>query len=107
MIILLVCWEMSRSMQSYDIVVVIESMTLQNPAPGVCQTRMPHLMRGVIIVRKYKILIVLCLCHEFFGKKCSTGCCIYSADCKSVFLVGIFTAVTSNAVKCGRFALLR
>jgi hypothetical protein len=31
-----VCCEMSRSMRSYDIVVVLEGMTVQYAAPGVC-----------------------------------------------------------------------
>jgi hypothetical protein len=81
---IIICCEMSRTMRSYDIVVMLEGMTVQNSAPGVCQTRIPHLIIGVIIARKYKMLIVLGQCHEFLGEKGSTGWDVYSADCKSL-----------------------
>jgi hypothetical protein len=56
---IVVYWEMSRTMRTHDFVVVLESMTVQYSAPGVCQTRVPHLVLGVIVASKYEALAVL------------------------------------------------
>jgi hypothetical protein len=37
-----VYWEMSRSMRTYDFVVVLETMIVQYSAPDLCQTRMSY-----------------------------------------------------------------
>jgi hypothetical protein len=44
---LVVCWEMSRSTWTSDFVIVLESMTVQYSAPGVCQTGVPRRMLGL------------------------------------------------------------
>jgi hypothetical protein len=65
-----------------------------------------HLTFGIIIASKYKVLTVLGQCREILGEKWSAGCDVHSADCVSV-LVGIFTAATSSAAKCGTFTSLK
>jgi hypothetical protein len=54
----IIYWEMSRSMQTGDFVVLL-SRSIRYFTPGVCQMRVPYLMLGVIIAKKYKVLIVL------------------------------------------------
>jgi hypothetical protein len=56
MIVLVVCWEMSRNMRTYDFVVVLESAIVQYSAPGACQTKVPRPMLGVTVARKYKVV---------------------------------------------------
>jgi hypothetical protein len=51
-----VCWEMSGSVRNYDSVVVLESMIVQYWVSGVCQTRVPHRMLGVMVASKYKVV---------------------------------------------------
>jgi hypothetical protein len=49
---MMVCWVMSGNVRTYDFTVVLESMIVQYLAPDVRQTRVPHLMLGVIIASK-------------------------------------------------------
>jgi hypothetical protein len=63
-------------------------MILQYSAPGVCQTRVPHLMLGVIIASKYEVLIVLGQCREILGEKWSAGWGICNSDCESLSWLG-------------------
>jgi hypothetical protein len=60
---------MNKCMLNYDFIVMLESINIQYSAPGDCQVRMPHLMSGVIITSKYKMLTVLSYCCEKLGKK--------------------------------------
>lgn len=88
-------------MWTFDFVVALESMIVQYPAPGVCQTTVPHRTIGVMVASKYEILIVLGQCRETLGEKwlvvwSKSRCpgwniCIY---------IYIYTAVTSSAVSC-------
>jgi hypothetical protein len=58
-VVVLVCWEISGSMWTYDFVVVLESTMVQYSAPGVCQMTVPHLALDVTIASKYEVLIKL------------------------------------------------
>jgi hypothetical protein len=81
---IVVGWEVSRSMRTYDFVVVMGSMIVQCTAPKVYQTRVPYLMLGVIFTSKYEVSSVLCQCHEKLDKKWSVGWDVYSVDCNSL-----------------------
>jgi hypothetical protein len=92
--------EMGRSIWTYNFAVVSENIIVQNSALGDYQTRVPQVMLIVVITRKYKVLIVLGECREILSKNWSAGWCV-----RVSILVGIFTAVTSSAARCGKFAL--
>jgi hypothetical protein len=72
-LMIVICWEMSRNMLIYDFAVVLESMTVQYSAPGVCQTRVPHRMLSIIVASKYETLLILGRRHEILGTKWSAG----------------------------------
>jgi hypothetical protein len=66
-------WEMSRSMQICDFVVLLKSRSIRYFTPGVCQTRVPYLIFGFIIARKYKMLNVLGQYREIMDEKWSAA----------------------------------
>jgi hypothetical protein len=103
---IVVCWEMNRSVWTSDFVVVLESMIVQYSAPGVCQTRVPYRMLGVRVASKYEVLVILGQCRGPWTRSGQLGGAYTAPIVRFSLLVGIFTVVTSSVVTCGRFALL-
>jgi hypothetical protein len=93
--------EINKDMWTCDFIVVLKNTVVQNSASAVCQTRVPFPMFGVTVANKYEVLIVLGQCRDI-----SAG-----ADAAPIVgdlvLVGIYTAVTLNAVSGGSLAIIQ
>jgi hypothetical protein len=94
---ILVCWEMNRSMWTCGLVVLLESMIVQYLDPGVFQTRVSDGTLDFIVASKYEL--------GQRREKWSAGWGVHSTDFESI-MVGIFTALAFSAINVVRFALL-